>query len=449
MSELQHKDLESQSFPSSNKDVADLEENENIDNEVNVEDGDSSTPSGTPIKYGQTTVQKPFLTRLRELLFRELIEKFVPAYFATILGLGITAVMCSLFPYPANWLQIIGKIVFGTNVLVFLVLTFSCLIGFYYYPSRIVEYHVHPLHSVFMSTYVMGYIVIVNFIRLLVGSHHSMLLWVLWWIAVFMSVYCSLVIYFFGTFSKLNKPTKLEHMHSVSLLPVVTLAVASSSGHLISMSLPSLNHFVITEVCSFLLWGICVGMGVSFMPIYLARIMIHRIPNTALILTNLLPIGLLGQTSYSLFLFGVNMYERIPDKVLGTSFLVSCALFATVVCAFGYYMTFVGILSVLSKIRPFTKKPNPQFTHPKYGHIMWNKGFWAVNFPLGTMSLASTEIGKGVVGNYPLKFFTVVACMYSVTLFLFTIYNVMGVLAYWYDLAVELFNPETEELKTA
>ncbi|KAK6457515.1 putative malate permease [Scheffersomyces xylosifermentans] len=404
-----------------------------IDKEIALAAEDDSSSSST-----KTEVLKPFATRLKEMLFREFIEKFVPAYFGCILGVGISANILYNFPYPSHWLRICGLIMFGITVVFFLVCTVSCIIGCCYYPERIAMYHIHPMHSVFMAVYVMGFITIINFIHYLVGESHSIFVWSLWWIAVFMSVYNACIIFFFTFISKFIKPTTIEHMHSIAILPVVTLAVVSSSGHLLTNYLHSVDHKVITEVISFICWSICVVMGAAFSPIYFARLLLHKLPSTPLILTNLLPIGLFGQCSYSIFLFGVNMSNLIPDRMVGTSILVSCGLFATVLAAFGYFMTFLGTASILSKVKPFAKNPNPEFT-TKHGFLIWHKGFWAMNFPLGTMCLASGEIGKGVIGNYPLLFFKILACIYAVVLFLITLGNLLGVALYIKECTKELF----------
>ncbi|KAK6457402.1 putative malate permease [Scheffersomyces xylosifermentans] len=408
-------------------------------NDLDEESSSSSTKTGE--------ILKPFKVRFRELVFREFIENFTPAYFGCVLGVGISANILYNFPYPSEWLRVCGQIMFGVTVIFFLVCTFSCIIGFCYYPERIAMYHIHPLHAAFMAVYVMGFITIINFIHYLVGESHSIFVWVLWWIAVFMSAYCSCIIFFFAFISKFNKPTSLEHMHSVVLLPVVTLAVVSSSGHVVSNSLHSLDHKVITEVIAIIFWGVCVVMGAGFMPIYYARLIIYKLPNSALILTNFLPVGLFGQCSYSIYLFGVNMYNLIPDKMVGTAFLVSCGLFSTVLLGFGYFSTFLGAVSILSKVKPFAKKPNPTFT-TKYGLLTWHKGFWAMNFPLGTMCLASGEVGRGAVGNYPLLFFKIISCIYAVVLFLVTLGNLLGVFLHVCDCLKELFtkNENTKEM---
>ncbi|CAL1202031.1 unnamed protein product [Candida parapsilosis] len=96
-------------------------------------------------------------------------------------------------------------------------------------------------------------------------------------------------------------------------------------------------------------------------------------------------------------------------------------------------MTFIAVVSIFSKIRPFATNPNTNHTN-KYGLLKHHKGFWAMTFPLCTMSLSNTEVGKGGVGNYPLLAFKVMGAVFAVAGIGVTIACLVGVAIYSYGI---------------
>ncbi|KAK6457401.1 putative malate permease [Scheffersomyces xylosifermentans] len=390
---------------------------------------DETTLSSEPAYAQEPSSENSFATRFSKLIKEEFADKFSPVYFVSIMGTGISSNILYNFPYPAEWLRICGIIMFGIAVVLFLTTTLMMVVSCWVHPERITQYHTDPSVSVFMGCYVMGYITLINFIHSLVGDSHIVFVWVLWWIAIASSVYTASIIVYLSFMSKLNKKFSPQNITATLLLPIVAITVVSSSGHLITPSLKTLEHKVITEIFSVMLWCISIALAFIIITIYFGRLLIFKIPNTGLIFSSWLPVGFLGQSSYSIMLFGVNMYQMIPDPYLGHSFLVSGALVSIFLLSFGYFMTFIAVCSIISKVGPFARKPNSQFVN-KYGIINWNKGWWAMTFPCGTMSLSNFEISKGIVGDYELKFFKIMSCIFAVSLFTITIICLAGIVIY-------------------
>jgi len=399
---------------------------------------DETTLSSEPAYTQEPNTKNGFATRLMKLIKEEFADKFTPVYFVSIMGTGISSNILYNFPYPAEWLRVCGTIMFGIAVVLFLTTTVMLVMSCWVHPERIRQYHTDPSISVFMGCYVMGYITLVNFIHSLVGERHITFVWVLWWIAIATSVYTATIIVYLSFMSKLNKQFNPQTITATLLLPIVAITVVSSSGHIITPSLQSLDHKVITEIFSVMLWCISIALAFIIIAIYFGRLIVFKIPNTGLIFSSWLPVGFLGQSSYSIMLFGVNMYQLIPDPYLGNSFLVSGALVSLFLLSFGYFMTFVAVSSILSKVGPFARKPNSQFVN-KYGIMSWNKNWWAMTFPCGTMSLSNFEISKGIVGGYELKFFKVMSCIFAVSLFTITIVCLVGIIIYIFNCIRGLF----------
>lgn len=385
-----------------------------------------------------------FAARFSKLVKHEFADNFTPVYYVSIMGTGISLNILYNFPYPAHWLRVCGNIMFGIAVVLLLTTTAMTIVSCSCHRERIRQYHADPTIAVFMGCYVMGYITIINFIHSLVGHEHIIFVWVLWWIAIFLSVYTAFVIVFFSFMSKANQQFEPKNITATLLLPIVAITVVSSSGHMITPNLLTLQQKVITELFSLMLWMISIALAFIIIAIYFARLIIFKIPNTGLVFSSWLPVGFLGQSSYSIMLFGANMYQLIPDAYLGHSFLVTSALVSLFLLSFGYFMTFIAVCSILSKVKPFARKPNESFM-TKSGLMKWNKSWWAMTFPCGTMSLSNFEISKGIVGNYPLPFFKIMSCIFAICLFSITIICLVGIVVYIYNCIKSLFVKRSEK----
>ena len=167
-------------------------------------------------------------------------------------------------------------------------------------------------------------------------------------------------------------------------------------------------------------------MAFMVMTLYMWRLIIHKIPPTNLIMTSFLPVGFLGQSSYSIYLFGNNLNKFIPEELLYGKISLCLSGFVSVfLLSFGYFMCFVAVTSVLSKIRPFAKNPNPLHTN-RFGLLKLEK-LLVNDFPYGYMSLSNTEIGHGGVGNYPLLTFKVMGSIFAAACIFITVGCSIGV----------------------
>lgn len=368
-----------------------------------------------------------------EFFRKEFIHNFSPSYFVGFLGTGITANILYNFPYPAKWLKICGIIMFCITMVIFITTNIMFILNAWAHPKRLRRYHTDLNESVFIAVYSMGFTTIVNAIHLLVHERHIYLVWVLWWIAVVIAVYNATFIFFFTFLSKFTSH-KLEQFTATMLMPIVCPCVVSSSGHLIAANLTNTNHRVITEIASLILFFVSLVLFHGIGAILMARFVLCKIPKTGQIFTMFIPIGFVGQSSYNMMLFANNMYSFIPDKQLGQSFWVPCALFALCLLAGGYIYTFIAIASTLSKIKPFATKRDSALTSKTFGLIKWNKGFWTITFPIGTMSLANSEVSKATALGINLKFFKVLSCIYAICLFVICIINMLGVVHHIWNL---------------
>ncbi|KAL6449794.1 SSU1 Sulfite efflux pump SSU1 [Candida maltosa Xu316] len=343
------------------------------------------------------------------------------------MGTGISSSLLYNFPFPGHWLQICGYIMFGVACVLFLANLVLFVMSCAYYEGRFTAYHVDPSRSVFMGAFSMGYITLVNFIAIITEGRHIYFVWTLWWIGVASAVYTSFIIVYFSFLSKLNQVDLDTKLNATLLLPIVAITVVSSSGHAIELHLPNETHVVLTMVASFMLWALSISMAFMIITIYMWRLIIHKIPSTNLVMTGFLPVGFLGQSSYSIYLFGNNLDQFIPaDLMYGKILLCIGGFISVFLVSFGYFMLFVAVVSILSKVRPFARTPNVDHTN-RFGLLKLNKGFWSMTFPLGTMSLSNTEIGRGGIGSYPLLTFKVMGAVFAAACIFITLGCCIGV----------------------
>ncbi|RCK65986.1 Sulfite efflux pump SSU1 [Candida viswanathii] len=370
---------------------------------------------------------QPFYQRV---IINDAVKNFTPAYFVSVMGTGISSSLLYRFPYPARWLEVCGYVMFGIACVFFLLNLALFVMSCYYFKGRFTSYITDPTRLVFMGSFSMGYITLVNFITIITKGKHVYFVWALWWIAVVSAIYTSFIVVYFSFMSKLNTVDLDARLNATILLPIVTITVVSSCGHNIEMELHHLNDIVITMITSFMLWCLSVSLALMVITIYMSRLIIHKIPSTQIIMTGFLPVGFLGQSSYSVYLFGCNLNKLIPEELLyGKILLCICGFFALFLVSFGYFMLFVAIISVCSKIRPFARSPHPEHTN-RYGLMSWDKSFWSMTFPLGTMSLANTIIGEGAVGEYPLLTFKIMGCIFTVACVAITVTCCVGVVVH-------------------
>lgn len=412
------------------------------------------SPKDSPTS--STTFTDAWTNRLWRNVDRFLISGFTPAFFALVMGTGISCNILYNFAFPARWLQIVGMVVAVVALLLFIVLTLAFAMALWKDSKLWYRIHREPNVAPYMGSFVMGYVTLVNMLHALTGSSWITGVWVLWWIEVAGLVYTSCVTFYFCTVSKHRKRKSQIDMASLSLtylLPIVTLTVAASSGGAILPDLPHVHQQITTLVVSFIMWAVAVVLAFIVVTVNFWRFFVYKIPSTNSVLTMFLPIGFLGQGAYGILLFGRNSTKMLLDNansvlssnyttflhevasknnvdmanlsiILATSLLMTSTLFAGILMSCGYFFTFLAVASTLSKTHPFASKHNTSATYQStsqhwfkrqfVGFLKFNRGFWGMTFPLGTMALANGQMYELYHGMVAFRY---ISAIYSVSLF--------------------------------
>lgn len=401
--------------------------------------------------------------RLVHELDRRLILGFTPAYFTSVMGTGISCNILYSFPYPAHWLRVCGLIMAVVALVLFVVLM-ACFVAALGRSNGLwTKIHKDPAFAPPIGALVMGYITLVNILHAITGTSWIIGVWVLWWIAVAGSAYTAFVTFYMCAMAKHSSRNNYMDPSAISMalvLPVVTLTVAASLGNLVAADLPRVDLKIVSMMVSFVMWAIAVLLAFIVVTVNFWRLFVYKIPASDQVFTMFLPIGFLGQGAYAVLLFGRNCVTLIMEHAadvaqsaytsvlhsaaaqngvdisgllafLASAILTTSTFMAMMLMSFGYFFTFVAVASVLSKMAPFSAKPNVLHIYrsdgllrPLSGLLRFHKGFWSMTFPLGTMALSNSEIHALFNG---MKAFRVIGVIYAVVLFVITLGCLAGV----------------------
>ncbi|KAH7048471.1 voltage-dependent anion channel [Macrophomina phaseolina] len=315
---------------------------------------------------------------------------------------GMAALILHALPYQNQTVAVLYTIIFILNVFLFVVISILAILRYALYPQTWGVMIRHPVQSLFLGCCPMGLTTVINmFIFVCIedagwGKWASNLAWALWWVDVVMAVACSC-----------GLPFLLMHVHQVDLpsmtavwlLPAATPIVTASNGATVASALANWNqqHALWTLMVSYVLWGIGLPMAVVTLGIYFHRLTMHKLPPREVIITVFMPVGPLGQASFTIMNLGKMALELFPKTgsihpMAGSVFYIVGFGTAIVLWGFGLVWLFFAIASVTRSRFPF------------------NMGWWGFTFPTGVYVLATLQLGV----ELPSAFFDILGTVMAV-----------------------------------
>ncbi|KAL2838990.1 voltage-dependent anion channel [Aspergillus pseudoustus] len=335
-----------------------------------------------------------------EVGWRRVVRNFTPSWFSVIMGTGIVSILLNTLPYNGVWLYWISVVVFCLNVLLFCAACIISLLRYTLYPEIFHAMIMHPVQSMFIGTFPMGFATIINMFCLVCvpawGGASHYIAWAMWIADAVVSVIIALSLPFM--LISRNGETHLSSMTAVWLLPIVSCVVAASSGALVADILPNPQHALWTIIVSYVLWAIGLPMALMVMVIYLQRLTLHKIPPKAVIVSVFLPLGPLGQGG-----FGAMKLGRAAEKIFPQTHTLDPAsgpIFATVGFMTGLTLWSFGLVWLFFASASIAKCKNFPF----------NIGWWGFTFPLGVFTTSTCQLGL----ELPSKFCRVLGTILSV-----------------------------------
>lgn len=361
-----------------------------------AETTDAASPSSAATALGQAESEKNASARLsrarREA--RRITLHFTPSWFSVNMGTGITAILLHQLPYQFNGLGIISNVIFGLDVVLFLLFVAISVARYTIWPTMGPTMLFHPTQSLFLGTFAMGFATIVNMCAISVapawGSRFAIFTWTLWWMDAVVSVVICIGVPFLQ-FTRHDQ--SLDKISGVWFLPVVSTIVAAASGGIVADILPPAHARLTLEV-SWILWGTGFPLAILLMALYYARLAIYKIPPAALIVSAFLPLGPCGQGAFGLLQISSTLNSitaRSGQALIAGQTAQEAQTFADVIFAatipialviWGLGLVWlalaVGFLLDLAAVQSLT----------------FNLGWWGFTFPLGVFCTATTQLGK-------------------------------------------------------
>ncbi|GME72141.1 unnamed protein product [[Candida] boidinii] len=396
---------------------------------------------------------------IRETLLDSLIHSFHCVWFVSTMGTGITGSV--LYNFPIEEIRFvtkyIGLIFFFINLILILITNSIFILKYTVYrkgsnnnnninksgsENSIIKLLYNPSECVFLGCQVMGMGTIIVFLHSVKGSEWFIFLYILWWFNVICTLFSAWIItYIF--YAKISIPS--NELNAIILLPVVPLTVAATAGSLVTQDLPinDLGWKLSTNLISYLLWANSVFFAVPYLAVYFNKLLVFGLPQRNAVFSCFVPIGIMGQGSYGILNMGENLIdllyrynERIGSdddandsfnliKVLlslsinhgGTATKISkltadslntiTILIKTASICTSLFLVSMGVcLTVISILSIFHYGPIHKFS----------KFWWAMTFPMGTMSVSNLQIYKetGMSG------FKIVSLIYAIALIIIT-----------------------------
>ncbi|EED13231.1 MFS transporter, putative [Talaromyces stipitatus ATCC 10500] len=340
--------------------------------------------------------------------WRRVIRNFTPSWFSVNMGTGIASILLNTLPYNGKWLYYLSIIIFALNVLLFGIFCIMTAMRYILYPRIFTAMIRHPIQSMFLGTFPMGFATIINMFVLVCvpawGDWTKNFAWGIWIFDAIVSVVVALSLP--ALLMMHMKELDLSAMTAVWLLPIVSPIVAAASGAVVADVLVDYNpqHALWTVIVSYALWGIGVPMAFMVTTIYLQRLTLHKLPPKAVIVSVFLPLGPLGQGGYGIQKLGMLMptlLEKTHNHTLpaaaGDILYAVGWLIALILWGFGLNWLFFALTSIF-----YTRK------------FPFNIGWWGFTFPLGVFTLSTCQIGREL-GS---KFFLVLGTVFSVAVVL-------------------------------
>ncbi|CCD25084.1 Ssu1p NDAI_0E02670 [Naumovozyma dairenensis CBS 421] len=424
----------------------------------------------------------------------EFINHFEPFFFVMVMGTGISSDLLHSFPYPACWLKICSYIMFAIACIIFVILQIFAILHLFIYSSEngfqayFNHYFRNLNHNVFWGTYPMGLVTLINYISMIAikeaaGTVHAKrlmyLVYIMWWYDVLISLLSAWGISFIIwqdynytenknknkdcrsnsnqenleiTRSFLSRKTAHSQLKSILLLAVIPIVVVASSSGIFTMTDLFSIHFnrniqLLTLFVTALLWLHAIIFVFILISIYFWNLYVNKIPAMSQVFTLFLVLGPLGQGSFGILLLtenvrkyvqryyqtntgtAISLEQQILTLSIPWSFKVMGLVLALGLLAMGYFFSFISFISIIS----YSQKREIDPETGKYKRIYhFHKGFWAMTFPMGTMSLGSTEIFVQYNEYVPTGAFRVIGTIYAVICILWTIFCLLGsAYIYW------------------
>ncbi|GKT47274.1 sulfite efflux pump SSU1 [Colletotrichum spaethianum] len=312
------------------------------------------------------------------------------------MGTGIVSILLHNLPYNTTWISHgLAVAFFILNIGLFTVFTAITILRYALYPEIWRAMVVHPAQSMFLGCFPMGLATIINMMVFVCapvwGQWVVSWAWGLWWLDVILSLTTCITVPFVMIHQ--HRPG-LQAVTAASLLPIVPVVVASSTGGIVAEVLTNPDHAFITLVASYILWGIGICFSSMVLALYFHRLTIHSLPSKEAIVSVFLPIGPLGQGGFAIQQLGkvsfkllpqTTAFNRVaPEAMHGGEIIYFLGIFLALIM-WGFALVWLSF--ALISIGTMQKFP-------------FNMGWWGFTFPLGVLATCTGMLAQNLDSGF-------------------------------------------------
>ncbi|KAH8691960.1 putative MFS transporter [Talaromyces proteolyticus] len=367
----------------------------------------------------KTAVEPNTVISKHDMGWRRVVRNFTPSWFSVNMGTGIASILLNTLPYNGQWLYYISIILFVLNLSLFFLFCTLTIARYVLYPRIFVAMIRHPVQSMFIGTFPMGFATIINmFVFICVplwGEWTKNFAWAMWIFDAVVSVFTAFTLP--ALLMMHMKEMDLSSMTAVWLLPIVSPIVAAASGAVVADILPDPRHAFWTVIASYVLWGVGLPMALMVTTIYLQRLTLHKLPPKALIVSVFLPLGPLGQGGYAIQKLGLLAQSLFPKtqsshalpSAAGDIFCALGFITALILWGFGLIWLFFALTSIA-----YTRK------------FPFNIGWWGFTFPLGVFATSTCQIGRELESSFFLVLGTILSVVVTMLWVIVTARTILG-----------------------
>ncbi|GAA5827952.1 hypothetical protein JCM11251_005663 [Rhodosporidiobolus azoricus] len=359
-----------------------------------------------------------FATKARGIRLR--VMRFTASWFSVTMGTGIVNTLLFHLPFesPHVAFRAVGAVFLVFDMILFAAFSLLTVARYVLYPRIFWAMIKHETHSLFLGCIPMGFVTIISGIASTGDAYGLNTLdtaLVLYWISTAMSILTAFgVPYIMFT----HHSNRAETMTAAWLLPIVPLITQAAVGStlcklLLQTSPPRTSYCLTLMIASYLQGGIGTLLAAAIIVMYLQRLILHHLPPREVIVSSWLPVGPIGQYGFASIELGrvaVELFPLIssPDvkpelQILGPAMYGTAVVTGLLLWGLGIWFAFLAVVSIATQLSNARRNPGEGML------AVFNMGWWAFTFPLGSLTLLTFSLAE----TFDSMFFKVCSAIFT------------------------------------
>ena len=298
------------------------------------------------------------------------VERVGPGWFTSIMGTGILAICATISPVPIPLGHAIGIALWTADTVLFALFAALWIVSSMRNPRTVLETLHDPVTAQVWGAPPMAcFTISVGFLK--IGTQ---------FLPIESCVAAAQTLFVVGVAASIMIATVVPYLmftrHEITqqktfgswLLPVVPPIVASVPAALLSPTWPKAIRGDMLAL-AYALLGVGIILAAIIVVIFYSRLVYHKVPEGALVMTTWLVVGPLGQSIAGIIALGAAARSVWPDVGIGLA--IAGVAYGVLVWGFAMYWLAMAIALTLRAVRK---------------RLSFNLSWWALTFPVGVLT---------------------------------------------------------------